>query len=238
MNEAQAATRVDFVNALGNAVRENPLPAALIGMGLVWLFTGARSPNAGFGAVAGGLSKVGAQVNEGARSFGQTISSTVGSAGDSVREESAAASRAASDAALSLTDTAREFASAAPAVSSQLFSTARSNLSDLMQRQPLLLGAIGLAIGAGVAAAVQATPAEKELLGRASGDFQRDARDFAADQTRRATSVAAGVATAVAQEARVQGLTPGGIKGKANEIGQKMKNVFDQGFGDSRDRLT
>jgi len=44
MNEAQAATRVDFVNALGNAVRENPLPAALIGMGLVLAFYGRKVP--------------------------------------------------------------------------------------------------------------------------------------------------------------------------------------------------
>src|ERR1700712_3963564 len=34
----------DFVQDLGTAVRENPVSAALIGMGLVWLLTGAGNP--------------------------------------------------------------------------------------------------------------------------------------------------------------------------------------------------
>lgn len=32
----------DFVRDLGEAVRKNPLSAALIGMGVLWLFTGNR----------------------------------------------------------------------------------------------------------------------------------------------------------------------------------------------------
>src|SRR3981189_1566003 len=32
----------DFIHDLGDAVRQNPLSAALIGMGVLWLFTGSR----------------------------------------------------------------------------------------------------------------------------------------------------------------------------------------------------
>src|SRR3981189_2395438 len=32
----------DFLRDLGNAARKNPLSAALIGMGVLWLFTGSR----------------------------------------------------------------------------------------------------------------------------------------------------------------------------------------------------
>ena len=32
----------DFVQDLGDAVRKNPLSAALIGMGVLWLFAGSR----------------------------------------------------------------------------------------------------------------------------------------------------------------------------------------------------
>ena len=50
MTEEKTATGGDFVRVLGEAIRENPLPAALIGMGLTWLFTGGGSPaTAGFG---------------------------------------------------------------------------------------------------------------------------------------------------------------------------------------------
>ena len=33
----------DFVRDLGDAARKNPISAALIGMGVVWLFTGGRT---------------------------------------------------------------------------------------------------------------------------------------------------------------------------------------------------
>jgi len=69
-----------------------------------------------------------------------------------------------------------------------------------MQRQPLLLGAIGLAIGAGVAAAVQATPAEKELLGRASGDFHGTLATSPRTRPGARPASQRVVATAVAQE--------------------------------------
>jgi hypothetical protein len=32
----------DFIQDLGDAVRKNPLSAALIGMGILWLFAGGR----------------------------------------------------------------------------------------------------------------------------------------------------------------------------------------------------
>ena len=33
----------DFISDLGDAARQNPLSAALIGMGVLWLFTGGRT---------------------------------------------------------------------------------------------------------------------------------------------------------------------------------------------------
>jgi hypothetical protein len=238
MSDEKSATGGDFVNDLGNAVRANPLPATLIGMGLIWLFTAGRSPaNAAFGAAVDGFSSIGSRMSESAGTLGQSIGDTVASAGNSVRNGSAAAVEKTADAASSLGAAARDVARSAPAIDGQFFSAARSNLTDLMQRQPLLLGAIGLAIGAGVAASLRITATEADLLGDVSANFQGRTRDFAAEQTRRATNLVDGVATAVAEEARVQGLTPGGIKGKVGEAGQKIRNILDQASGSVRDRL-
>ena len=33
----------DFVGALDDAIRENPIPAALVGLGILWLFAGGRN---------------------------------------------------------------------------------------------------------------------------------------------------------------------------------------------------
>jgi hypothetical protein len=197
MSEGQGATGTEFVNTIGSAVRDNPLPAALIGMGLVWLFTGGRSSlRSGFGATVDGLSTVTAKVTDGAESAGSAIGDSAASAVEGVR------------AGLSVT-------------------TAQSTLGGLLQRQPLLLGAIGLAIGAGVGATLPTSQVETDYLGDASAKLQAKARAIANEQTQQATNVAAGVKTAITEEARVQGLTPDGLKERANEVEEKMKNLAD-----------
>jgi hypothetical protein len=195
MSDGKGATGTDFVNAIGGAVRDNPLPAALIGMGLVWLFTGGRSSlRSGFGAAVDGLSTVSAQVTDGAKSAGGAIGDSAASAVEGVR------------AGLSV-------------------ATMQSTLGDLLQRQPLLLGAIGLAIGGGVGATLPTSRVETEYLGDASATLQAKARAIANEQTQRAANVAAGVKTAIAEEARVQGFTPDGLKERANEVEETMRNL-------------
>jgi hypothetical protein len=51
---------------------------------------------------------------------------------------------------------------------------ARSSLSDVFERQPLVLGAIGLAIGAAVAGAFQTSEIENELVGELSDTVKED----------------------------------------------------------------
>ena len=56
MNDEKTASAGDFVRDLGEAIRANPVPAALIGMGLAWLFTGGRSSaKASFGWARGSM---------------------------------------------------------------------------------------------------------------------------------------------------------------------------------------
>jgi hypothetical protein len=51
---------------------------------------------------------------------------------------------------------------------------AQSSLSDMLERQPLVLGAVGLAIGAAVAGAFQTSQIENELVGETSDDVKDD----------------------------------------------------------------
>src|SRR5450631_2284310 len=49
----------DFIQDLGHAVRKNPLPAALIGMGVLWLFAGSRpAESVGDFARSSGLDRI------------------------------------------------------------------------------------------------------------------------------------------------------------------------------------
>jgi hypothetical protein len=108
-----------------------------------------------------------------------------------------------------------------------MFDAFRSNLSDLFESQPLALGAIGLAIGAGIAAALPPSEVETEYLGEAGDVIKARAAEFASEQAERVTTVAGNVMEAVSDEARKQGLTLEGAKSAAAEISAKVGRVAE-----------
>jgi hypothetical protein len=227
-NNESTARGADFVNSLGKAVRENPLPSALIGMGLVWLFAGAKTPSkSGIDAAVGGALELGGRLGEGARNLNASVAGAFVTPGKGVRDGGATMAQRTSDGLSFLSG----------AFDNQFFSTARSNMSDLLQRQPLVLGAIGLAIGAGVAASLRTTETEVEIFGKASSELQGKARDFGVEQTRRATEVLDGVATTVAQEVRVQGLTSEEAARKVGDVVTAVKGVLNEAPLSVRARL-
>jgi|GEM_PF-4280861 len=84
MNDEKTASGGDFVRDLGEAIRENPLPAALIGVGLAWLFTGGgSSANAGFRWARDGMARFRPkEEGETARGPGRSFNAAVTSAGE------------------------------------------------------------------------------------------------------------------------------------------------------------
>jgi hypothetical protein len=124
-------------------------------------------------------------------------------------------------------DTAAEYARSIPDSATDALDRARANLADLFTAQPLALGAIGLAIGAGIAAALPASEAEIDYMGETSDAVKAKAADFAAEQTARATEVAGDVLEAVTEEARNQGLTVEGAKSAVGEISKKVGRVVE-----------
>ncbi len=105
--------------------------------------------------------------------------------------------------------------------------TVRSNLSDIFRSQPLALGAIGVAIGAGIAAALPRTELETDYVGETSDTLKKRAAEFADEQVGRATKVAENVMAAVSQEASRQGLTMEGAKSAAGDISSKIGRIAD-----------
>jgi hypothetical protein len=111
---------------------------------------------------------------------------------------------------------------------SRVFAAAHSNIADLMDRQPLVLGAIGLGVGAAMAAALPPTAVETDLLGQASADLQARARVVAEDVTERAADLADGVTTAITREAKAQDLTTESLMQSASDASRKIRNVVAQ----------
>jgi hypothetical protein len=232
----------DFVRDLGDAARKNPLSAALIGMGVLWLFTGSRPvERAGEFVRRTGLNRIpdtAGNVLETARStlksgadFG---SGGVTSATETLRDGGAAALNGAARFGREHADGASEYARSIPESGAEMFDTVRSNLTELFRAQPLALGAIGLAIGAGIAAALPGSEVEAAYLGEASDTVKAKVAEFATEQTARA----ADVMEAVTEEARKQGLTVEGAKSAVGDISEKVGRVVDVARKGISERVT
>jgi len=222
----------DFVNALQDAVRENPISAALIGMGVLWMFMGGSNTSLFGGGsrksifrtavqgaeemggavrdsaarvtAANAAAETGSQVAGGVRraaaGVGETASRAAGEAADAVASAYDTTAGAASRAAAGLSKATTTAAHAMQETGTRWSSTVQQNIADLFERQPLLLGAVGIGIGAGIAASIPTLQAEREIMGGAS-DFVRET------VTEKAASVKE-MAGAVLHEAKAQGLTP------------------------------
>jgi hypothetical protein len=232
-----------FVRDLGEAARQNPLSAALIGMGVLWLFTGSRTAeragefirDSGFDRIpdAGAFEAARSTFSSGADAIGERVMS----AKDALRDGSAGAFDNANRIGRDYADTATEYVSSMPGAD-EMFATVRSNLADVFRAQPLALGAIGLAIGAGIAAALPPSELETTYLGETSDTVKAKAADFAAEQTSRATTVAESVLGAVTSEACRQGLTVEDAKSAVGDISAKVGRVVDAAGKGISERMT
>jgi hypothetical protein len=225
-------TGSEFVRDLGEAARNNPVSAALIGMGILWLFTGKRAGEfvrrTGAGRIPDATGNALAATRSTLRNGADLIADGVSSARETLRDGSAVALDRAADIARQSADMASDYTGAVPAYAADVFYSVRSNLTEVFRAQPLALGAIGLAIGAGIAAALPPTAVESELLGESSNSVKEKATKFAAEQADHVTAIAGDVVGALSEEARRQGLTAEAAKSAAQEISEKVGRVVMQ----------
>jgi hypothetical protein len=201
----------DFLKDLGDAARRNPVSTALIGMGLLWLFTGGKPVGrAGDLFRSAGLNRLPDTATEALGNVG----SRLGAGAESVRD---IANSTVREGAGSTLDQASDFAQSMR--EGDAFQAARENLTELFRAQPLALGAIGLAIGAGIAAALPGTDVENSYLGEVSETLANDAMD------------------AGAEEARRQGLTIDGARAAVADVTDRAGRVVDAAKKTATDRV-
>ena len=157
------------------------------------------------------------------RSSGQAagVRDTVSGAAASAGETATKAYDAVKDTASASTSRVSADVSAADGFGGTL----QQNLTDTFERQPLLLGAIGLAIGAGMAAAVPRTQMETDMVGDAADRVTSQAADIASTTVEKVTEAAERTLDAVKKEAAAQGLTPQAARAGAAAVGAKLKTV-------------
>lgn len=227
-----------ILEGLNTAIRENPLAAGLIGAGIAWILMGGTK---GMGAIAGAAKGAAVMSGSAASSAGTRIASAGARAGSGIASAISASIDSVKDAASNVAESAgsivpdlagsgkvEELGSEA---SDQLNMAAdqgrsygrvvQSRLSESLEKQPLLLGAIGLLIGAGVASAFATTSIEREWMGE-RGAATRNKLNEVAGQ---AKALASDVISDVKDEALKQGFTTDAASKATSDIAEKVKSV-------------
>jgi hypothetical protein len=229
----RASPMVDRVN---DAIRDNPLAAGLIGAGLAWMLFGTK----GFATLGGLATHAASGTASAAATAAEAASDGVRSAGKAAASMARSAASVVADKAASIvpdidppdgSGIANSAADASAAVGERLQSVAatgkeygsvlKSRLSDGLERQPLLLGAIGLAIGAGIASTFASTKIESEWIGERGAQARDAMQEVLTDVKDRAQEVL----SEVQDEASRQGLTVEGAKEAASSVAGKLRNV-------------
>ena len=113
-------------------------------------------------------------------------------------------------------------------------SEARSKLSNLLQEQPLVLGAFGLAIGAAIGAAIPISRTEDDLMGSTAHSVRQAAQDAARKEVDQLRNVAGETLESVKKSATEHGLSAENMTDLVRDVGSHAKTAMNQ-VGGSHD---
>jgi len=227
-----------------DTIRENPIPAALVGLGLGWLFMNARktsthrsrsyrgeyygdtyrgqSYDRQYGYTAGtyatgarGYSEPGV-VERGQQAVGHTLQQAQDKAGDVANKVQQTVGNLADQGQATVSNVVDQAQTTVGNIADQAQYQAQ-RVEDRFQQalieNPLVVGAISLAVGAAVGLAAPQTRREHELMGEARDNLVERVQSVAQDTVEKVQQVAGQVVeqteTTVKEQAREQGLTNG-----------------------------
>ncbi len=120
-----------------------------------------------------------------------------------------------------------ESAGRARAQAADLTQRAGTTFIDTVQKNPLAVAGIGLAIGALIASCLPASDVEKGVMGNASSAVRNRVRDAASQGLDAAKDLASGVYDDVTQSIADEGLDADGFKQAAQGLGDRVRKVAE-----------
>ncbi|CAN7616915.1 DUF3618 domain-containing protein [Phenylobacterium sp. LjRoot164] len=227
----------EMMGNLGAQVRENPMALAMIGAGMAWLMMGKSTHPSGDGAATAYQSGQPTPYDASPPSTG--LSEAAGGVADKVGHAAASAKDALAGAASktkdALGDAADHAVAGAHGLGDQAGAAGRKaarTFEDILQQEPLIIGALGLAVGVAVGAALPSTPLEDRTFGAARDDLMKAGGDklVAAASNLRASGEAA--LEAAKAEADNQGLS-----GEGGSLVEKAEAVVRSSVDAAKDEL-
>ena len=263
----------EFAQNFGESLKQNPMPVALVAVGLAWMMmSGRRSyDDNGYGRSTYWDDEVAGGEPEGLSEYSTGYEPLYGASRDWSAEREAGAEDddrpgafdRARDAARRAKDTAEDalhrtreaasgtlegaattaealrgkarggMASAGRGVRSagthagRYGRRAREGIVETFYEHPLVLGSIGLAVGAAIGAALPPTRTEDELMGETRDRLKREAEEAGREQFAKARAAAGAAVDAAREEADRQGLTPEAAKAGAESMRGKVERVAE-----------
>lgn len=197
---------------------------------------------------------VGSALGAGASSMKDSAGSAAGKVGDAASAGAAKVSDAvgsvadtASTAMHDMRDSASEHLADVSKAGAEMGERIKSTFLDALDREPLVVGALGVAVGAAIGAMMPVTPTERENLGEASMKMREEAESALSDGMEKAKGVASEVYATAREEADRQGLTAGGkplaekVADVSKAVGAKAKQAATRTMDDAErsvDRAT
>jgi hypothetical protein len=232
----QAADRADSVRRAIHDVQDSASQAfasakAGVSSGVSSLADQSAKARAAASDASDHLSETGAAV-------ARSASDAVGGLKQKLGEVSESASGAISDGVSAATtyvhDTAASASDFSARAARQLRDGAFKNsqdvsvfVSDAIRQNPLLVGGIGLAIGAIIASVLPRTDAESGVMGGASASVQKRANELASRGFDAAKDLTSNVVGDVAQKAADQGLDSAALSDAAHDLGRRVRQVAE-----------
>ncbi|MCC6347819.1 MAG: DUF3618 domain-containing protein [Nitrospirales bacterium] len=181
-----------------DTIRQNPVPAALVGIGLSWLLIRRPGGDGGNGhdRAVGGYP-----------SDGET-------AGYETTEEEYRSRKGVEESSAGVRERTRRMKEQARRQMQRVGSRAqeraqqtKGQFNSLLESNPLALGLAALAIGAAIGLSIPETRKERELMGGASSDLRGKTRETARDTMQKMQRVAEEAARTAKEEAQKQGVS-------------------------------
>lgn len=193
----------EFASNLGQTAKQNPVPVTLVGLGLSWLMISGPSH-----ASESGTTTLPARRSDASSSGVGNAMSTAGTGAKRMasgsREKAGHVAHSAHEGFNRMKSGTRSSVSNV----SRGAGKAGKQAAHLMQEQPLMVGALGLALGATLGALLYSTRIEDELMGEARDDVVDRATEVGEQQFEKAKSVAQSAKATALDEADKQDHAP------------------------------
>jgi ElaB/YqjD/DUF883 family membrane-anchored ribosome-binding protein len=216
-------------------LKENPIPIALIGLGVAWLaISQTRRRSAGLGYAPGYYETYeGYDEDEGVRARLKArvdaAKEKLAGAADRAKESLAKARSGAAGGAGQARERAAELAETARVKAGEYGRVARQRFDETLDAEPLVLGAIGLAVGAAIGASLPSTRVERRYVG--------PAREKAAERAKASLDEARDVAKRAYSQVKDELQRQTGPDGEGATLREKAEAIAEAGTRTVRDEL-